>query len=261
MIALACVLAMISGGVQAQHSRAQGPAPRKKHALTKRKHHALAKKNSSAKRNSPVKATAPVKAAAPVAPVPAQVTPPVPATLMNRSPVNPSVTLKDGLLTIDAPNSMLSEVLNGVRNATGAVVEGATPDERVAVRLGPGNPRQVIAALLQGTPYDFVILGSQESQDAITRIVLTQPSEASSAKEAPGAGNPAPMVQQPPVNNAPDRAQADDAATPPAGDIQTEQAEQPPQAPQVPQSVQGQVQPTAREQPNQNLQQTNQPKQ
>jgi hypothetical protein len=120
---------------------------------------------------------------------------------------------------------MLSEVLNGVRNATGAVVEGATPDERVAVRLGPGDPRQVIAALLQGTPYDYVILGSQEGQEAVKRIVLTRPSESSSA-QAPGGARP-----QPSVNSVPDRPPADEETTQPAGEIQTDQAEQPPQQP------------------------------
>ena len=96
----------------------------------------------------------------PTAPqVPAQIMPPVPATLMNSAPVQPSVTMEGGMLTIDAPNSTLSDVLSGVRKATGAAIEGASPSERVAVRLGPGKPAQVISALLRGTPYDYVILG------------------------------------------------------------------------------------------------------
>jgi hypothetical protein len=228
-IAIACMLAMISGGVRALHSRAQTPAPRKKHTLTKAK--------TSAKDKRPGMAMAPGKpipaqpaSAKPAQPVPAQIAPPIPATLMNRAPVSPNVTMNDGLLTIDAPNSMLSAVLSGVHNATGAVIEGATPDERVAVRLGPGNPRQVIAALLQGTPYDYFILGSQDRQDAVTRIVLTQPTVSSPAQNAAGAGTP----PQPAWNNPQDRTLPDEEAAQPAGEIQADQAE-PPQHSQPPQ--------------------------
>ncbi len=55
------------------------------------------------------------KAAAPAQELPAQTMPPVPATLMNSAPVKPNVTMERGLLTIDAPNSTLSDVLSGVQ--------------------------------------------------------------------------------------------------------------------------------------------------
>ena len=42
------------------------------------------------------------------------------------------------------------------------------------MRLGPGKPEQVIAALLRGTPYDYVILGALGRQDVVTRVLLTQ---------------------------------------------------------------------------------------
>jgi hypothetical protein len=142
---------------------------------------------------------------------------------MNSAPVNPNVTMTGGLLTIDAPNSTLSEVLRGIHNATGATVEGSSPSERVAVRLGPGEPRQVIAALLKGTPYDYFILGSQEHPDAVTRIVLTQ----SGGGAAPNDAGQRPQPQ-PSANEAQDSASGDDSAAQPAGDIQTEQGQQPP---------------------------------
>jgi hypothetical protein len=247
MIAMACVLAMISGGVWAQQSGAQAPARQKTHALK------LKKKKASAKR------TAPAEAVVPAEPVPAQIMPPVPATLMNSAPVKPNVTMADGLLTIDAPNSTLGDVLSGVRKATGAVVEGASPGERVAVRLGPGNPRQVIAALLQGTPYDYVILGSRERQDVVTRIVLTQSSETSPSQNAPGAGRQPPIASQPPPedNFTDSTSSADDAAAaPPAAEVEADPGPQPPrQPPQDPN------QPKAPEQLLQELQQSEQPRQ
>jgi hypothetical protein len=223
MIAIACALAMISGGALAQGSGGQSAAPPKPHASVPTK-----KKKKVAKFSAPVKVVAPAPQ-----PVPVRVAPPAPPTLMSSALVSPNVTMAGGLLTIDAPNSTLSEVLRGIHTVTGATVEGASPSERVAVRLGPGNPRQVIAALLKGTPYDYFILGSQEHPDAVTRIVLTQ-SEGSSAQNSVGQ-RPQP---QPPVNEAQDSASGDDSGAQPAGDIQTEQMQQPPQPQPQPQQAQ-----------------------
>jgi hypothetical protein len=228
MIAIGCALAMICGGAQAQGSGAQATAPKKPHASMK-------KKTVSAKKPSPVAAVAP---APPAQPVPARAVPPVPATLMNSAPVNPNVTMANGLLTIDAPNSTLSDVLKGVHTATGAEIEGASPSERVAVRLGPGDPRQVIAALLEGTPYDYLILGSQQKPDVVTRIVLTQSQDGTAAQNVP-AGRPQPPMPQPQGNDVPDASSADDVATQSAGEVQAEQTQQapeqnPPNAPNPP---------------------------
>jgi hypothetical protein len=179
-----------------QTAAPQTPAPHKA-AVPKKKKRVMARKK-------PVEAVV-------AQPLPAQTMPPVPATLMNSTPVKPSVTLDNGMLTIDAPNSTLSDVLSGVRKATGAVIEGASPSERIAVRLGPGNPRQVIAALLHGTAYDYVILGSQEKQDVVTRVVLRQ-KEGAGAEDSQAAQGGA----RPERHRAPDAAEeeAADQATP-----------------------------------------------
>jgi len=172
------VLAMMCGGIRASQSDVQAPALQKKSAqsaIPTKKKRAFSKKKTAEK-------------AAPAQQLPAQTLPPIPATLMNSAPVKPRVTMEGGLLTIDAPNSTLNDVLNGVRKATGATIEGIFPNERVAVKLGPGVPRQVLEALLRGTPYDYVILGSPGNQDAVTRILLRQPSSQPPAE----TGQPAP---------------------------------------------------------------------
>jgi hypothetical protein len=223
MIVIACALAMISGGAQAQASGAQASAVQA-NAPKKKPHASMRKtKKASAKKPSPV-------AAQPAArPVPAQIVPPVPATLMNSAPVNPNVTMSNGLLTIDAPNSTLSDVLRGVHNATGAEIEGTSPSERVAVRLGPGDPRQVIAALLEGTPYDYLILGSQQRPYAVTRIVLTQSSGGASAQNGP-AYRPQPPMAQPAADE--DSSRGEDTATQPADENQAEQTQPAPAQPE-----------------------------
>lgn len=149
---------------------------------------------------------------------------------MNQPPVSPAVNLQNGLLTIDAPNSVLSEVLQQVSKATGAQLEGPTASERVAVRLGPGDPRQVIAALLQGTPYDYLIVGSQENPDAVTKIVLTTAPPASATAEPTPANNRPPIAN--PVEPPPEESPA----------VENEQPQQPPQPP-LPQPEPQQPQP------------------
>jgi hypothetical protein len=212
-IATACVLALISIVASAQQSVPQTPAPQKT-AVPKKK---------------PAKVKSKTPAMAEPRQVPAQTMPPVPATLMNSTPVKPNVTMEGGLLTIDAPNSTLSDVLSGVRRATGATIEGASPNERVAVRLGPGNPREVIAALLYGTPYDYVILGSQDRQDAVTRILLTQSSnaDASSLQSTQNASAPQPPAQESVDDNPPDRTDSEDTTEVPGTRVGTDQEAQP----------------------------------
>ena len=214
-IATACVLTMLSGAVWAQQPSPHTPQQQK---TVVAKTHVAKKKKASRKKGVPAK-NVHAKSVPAVAPqVPAQTMPPVPATLMNSAPVQPSVTMEDGMLTIDAPNSTLSDVLSGVRKATGAAIEGAFPSERVAVRLGPGKPEQVISALLRGTPYDYVILGAFGRPDVVTRVLLTQ-----SAGE-PMPGSPATrspeVVQQQPADDNIQREQPPDETQPNEGEAQ-----------------------------------------
>ena len=208
---------MIPGGVWAQQSAAQ--------ALPLRPAEAVKRKSAPARKKS--------KALAASAPLPAQDLPPVPATLMNSAPVTPRVTMENGLLTIDAPNSTLNDVLNGVHEATGASIEGALPSERVAVRLGPGNPGQVIAALLTGTRYDYLILGSLEKPDAVARVLLKPSSQGASGdqtakKTIAGTGPRRPQsigVRQPQEDDPPDAA-SDDTMAQPGTDTSADQTPQ-----------------------------------
>ena len=244
-IAIACVLVVISGGVWAQQSGPPEPSSRKTDVARKKK--APAKKRG--------------KAASEAGQIPAQIMPPIPATLMNSAPVKPNVTMEGGLRTIDAPNSTLSDVLSGVHKATGATIEGASPGERVAVRLGPGNPGQVLAALLRGTPYDYVIMGSQEREDAVTRVLLTQQSPAGGGQSAqalagPGFRRPQETFQpQPGQDNIADSAAPDDTAVQPVADTEAEQAPQPPpqeqNQPKTPEQLFRELQRVEQQQPQQ----------
>src|SRR5437588_7037605 len=101
--------------------------------------------------------------------------PPAPPPTPEQSPaVAPVVTYQYGLLTILARNSVLSDVLREVHAKTGANIDippGAT--ERVVAQIGPGPARDVLAKLLNGTHFNYVMLGTAANPNAVGQIILT----------------------------------------------------------------------------------------
>jgi hypothetical protein len=113
--------------------------------------------------------------------------PPLPEEL---PPTPPTVTYQEGMLSIAAQNSTLYDILSAVRRATGAAVDTpASATERVATRLGPGRPRDVLAALLDGSRFDYILLSSPEDPGGLRRVILAPRSGggAGGAPDAPGA--------------------------------------------------------------------------
>jgi len=94
-------------------------------------------------------------------------------------PANPpTVTYENGKLKIVAKNSTLSEILRVVGSKTGALIdvpEGA--NERVVSLLGPGPAREVIAALLNGSHFNYVMVGTEANPNSVSHVILTAKSE------------------------------------------------------------------------------------
>jgi len=113
--------------------------------------------------------------------------PPAPLTLEQMPASPPQVSFHNGQLSITAPNSTLGDILRAVRAQTGASVEvpGNAP-ERVVVKLGPGPARDVLASLLNGSHFNYVLLGSVTDPAQVERIILT-----SKAGSAPVDGSDA----------------------------------------------------------------------
>ncbi len=135
----------------------------------------------------------PVKQEQP-APPPPDVPPPPPPTLQQMPAVPPQVSFSNGLLTIVAENSTLSDILRAVRTQTGAAVEiPSNATERVVTHLGPGAPRNVLASLLNGSHFNYVMLGSPTNPDKVDRVILTSKSggapDVGSAPMPPGQNN------------------------------------------------------------------------
>jgi hypothetical protein len=125
--------------------------------------------------------------------------------------VPPQVSYQNGLLTIVAPNSTLSEILRGVRKHTAAEIEiPANASERVATSLGPAPAREVMAELLNGSRFNYILLGSPDDSNLLVRVVLV-------AKTGPDDPDPNPAdataSAKPAVADTPDSdVQPDDPA-------------------------------------------------
>jgi len=113
-------------------------------------------------------------APAPAQPLPVAPAPP-PELTPEQSPSSPpEVSFQNGQLMILARNSTMGDVLNAVRQKTGAAVDmPQVSSERVVGQFGPGAPRDVIAQLLNGSHYDYVLVGSPADPGALKEIVLT----------------------------------------------------------------------------------------
>jgi hypothetical protein len=116
---------------------------------------------------------------------------PTPLTLAQKPSSPPKVIFQDGLLTIVADNSTLGDILRAVHAKTGAVVDvPGNATERVVSQIGPAPAREVLAALLNGSHFNYVILGSATNPDAVQQVILT-PKSGGAGVVASGAPNQA----------------------------------------------------------------------
>ena len=112
------------------------------------------------------------KKPAPVAQVPQP--PPTPPTLEQQPPAPPQVTYRDGQLSINSTNATLAQVLRSVQTQTGATIDlpPGAGNERVVATLGPGRPQNVLASLLDGCKFNYVILGEPNNPGAVQKVIL-----------------------------------------------------------------------------------------
>jgi hypothetical protein len=134
---------------------------------------------------------------APVAATPQPAPPAMPLRPEQMPATPPQVSFRDGQLTINAENSTLGDILRAVRNQTGAAVEvPGNATERVVGNFGPGPARDVLSSLLNGSHFNYVLLGSATNPDALERVMLIVKSstEASGAATTASATPPAPAA-------------------------------------------------------------------
>jgi hypothetical protein len=141
--------------------------------------------------------------------------PPLPAWPINDQPSPASVVWDANGLRIHASNSSLRQILSEVSTETGTKVEGLNADQRIYGEYGPGNARDVLSQLLQGSGYN-VLLAGDIGQGAPRQIVLSPrlagpggaPRSAINRPQQEGDDEQdqpeeQPAVQAPPVQNNP----------------------------------------------------------
>jgi hypothetical protein len=133
-------------------------------------------------------------------PLPSGTRGPVPQIPLDSIPaVAPEVTFGDGMLTIVAPNSTLGDILRSVKKHTSADIEvPPTASERVVTRLGPAPARQVMAELLNGSHFNYILLGSPLDANSLTRVVLVAKTGPDNPAPAPTTPGEAPVAAAPP---------------------------------------------------------------
>lgn len=125
------------------------------------------------------------------------------------------VTFRDGLLTIHSNKATLAQVLYAVQQRTGADIStpGGTEQEKVVADIGPGPAQEVLAHLLNGSHFNFLILNAASDPNRLDRVILTPRVEGGPQPLAPVPNSddtdtdtqPVPPVVQapPPPPNAP----------------------------------------------------------
>ncbi len=116
--------------------------------------------------------------------------------------VPPQVSFQNNELTIVAPNSTLADILRAVRKQTGADIEVPSAPERVVTRLGPGPARDVLSDLLNGSRFNYVLLGAPGNDTLLTRVVLVPKAGQPQQPTPTVAANSTPQEDQPPAAEA-----------------------------------------------------------
>ncbi len=118
-------------------------------------------------------------------PAPQPPPPPTELTLAQKPAVPPQVTYEKGQLTIVAENSTIGDVLRAVRNKTGATVDmPPNATQRIVIRVGPGPARDVLASLLNGSDFNYVLLGAAGDPGAVQKIIVSPKPAGSDAVQA-----------------------------------------------------------------------------
>ncbi|HYU47144.1 MAG TPA: hypothetical protein VEK84_13325, partial [Terriglobales bacterium] len=86
-----------------------------------------------------------------------------------------NVTFQNGLLRIHTEGGTLAEVLFEVQRQTKAeiAIPAGTEQEQVVADLGPAPARDVLASLLNGSPYNFIFVDGEQGR-GLEKVILTR---------------------------------------------------------------------------------------
>jgi hypothetical protein len=130
---------------------------------------------------------------------PARSAAPAATPAANVEPAPAKVTMASGKLTVTAQNSDLTAILQQISRASGMTIDGLGKTSRIFGVYGPGSPRDVLTDLLDGSGYNFEMLGGTNGS-APRKLVLTEKT-----------AGPVPSPRATPVSLDADDADSDDA--------------------------------------------------
>jgi hypothetical protein len=155
------------------------------------------------------------------------------------APVQPAlvVSYHDGLLGIRADKASLSDVLTAIQQRTGAEISMApgTEQEKVVADIEAAPAQEVLARLLNGSKFNFLILSSPNDPRLLDKLILTARTQDYVAPLAMPDNDPQNLnaTEDPPIADAPVPAPPPGAIAemPPPGPHPTPPPDQPPPAP------------------------------
>ena len=112
---------------------------------------------------------------------------PAPAPAPVPAPAPLQVSYRNGLLGIRANKATLSEVLFAVQQRTGAdiAIPAGSEQERVVTDIAPAPAPEVLARLLNGSSFNFLILSAPDDPGKLDRVILSVRADVGSAPLPP----------------------------------------------------------------------------
>jgi hypothetical protein len=130
----------------------------------------------------------------------------MPLTLPIQPKAHVEVHFNRGMLSIHVDQGTLAEVLNEVHRQTGAdiPIPPGAQQERIVADIGPAPARDAMAALLNGSHFNFVIVGSDRDANELRSVLLTSKQGGASMPAGGDVAQEYSATNQPPdVNAAP----------------------------------------------------------
>ncbi len=193
--------------------------------------------HASPAQTAPAAATTPSTAA--------QAATPAPANLLDQPAQPATVEDRAGYLSVHANNASLAQILHQVARETGMQLDGLAGDERVFGNFGPGDPRDVLVSLLNGTSYNVMMVGDL-ANGAPRQLLLTPKSNSALASAKPAEGQAKPVDNPDDSEDAPPDQDAPQPQPDQSQDLQNQQPEEPPAGspdmPRTPQQMLEQLQ-------------------
>ncbi|HEV2423834.1 MAG TPA: hypothetical protein VGZ29_03295 [Terriglobia bacterium] len=168
----------------------------------------------------------------------------------NASAGNLKVSFTGGQLRIQGQDSTLASVLVKVAALTGVKIDipaGANSERLPAVELGPGPARQVLAALLSGSNFDYLIAASDTDPGNVGSVVL-MPRQNIAGSSGTDAGAPAFRGRYARVVSPPPPDEATETDSPPAAELERAVADAPSAVPASPSNISASSEPVQTDQ-------------